>query len=595
MGARPEYTGFDDYARDEFLSHISTFSPVERDIFARLCDAWAPTIPYHQFLASIKDVESAENALGHLMGKLKSARIGLITTAVVNDSRAPSGIVLTAKGSLEFWIHYLEEINATLQAGDFWVFPTTATLAEHGFRPPDYHLTDTDSTQLNEIYQRKDHEPAILQMRLLEGCRVVFTAANTRNFIDQAVAWFRKDLNERGFLAEMARIKDTSLSELQKRLASGEREATLDITRTMLSERTSLAYRRNTDESDQVFQIAFLLLNFVEAQLGAVTERKEQEASLEREIEVIEASVNGADGLFMTQDRFAEIVDAAQGRLGDAGIRFPERLTARLLTPKPRRRLSIILYINGVYIHRDRIREFFDLRHAPLSLKLVDEYIDLMEGFLRGRTTLAGEILGSRDRLEEDIQSRVERHDPLLGEFLAHPQLLAEALVHDARRRNEKARPDEIKAAIGKYIDITESKLQPLSELFGISAVRILDTAFSRVNVFRQLILRFSGRYESIRQTYLRRFPPPAARSRSGEDLARNAAERRRAADRALARDTATPSRGGAAPRRSESTRRAASPPKPRAKSPQELDAAWKEFDKALRSRPRNTGEGEES
>jgi hypothetical protein len=580
MRTRPDYVDYENEGRDEFLSRIGAFPPPEREVFRRLCGAWQDVIPYDGFIAKLSDLEDGETILQRLMAGLQRAEVGLITTKLQEETRVPGGIVLTLKGSVQFWVDRFAEAYLSLQSTTYWRLPIQADLIEAGFKPPDYHIVDTDSAELCAAYQRQSDEPVILRMRLLEECRILLSGFMVHEVIDKAREWFLSDLADRGFLAEIARIKDTSLSEIQKSVSTGDRNAWLDLTRSVIAERATLAYRRNAEETDQIFQVAFLILNFVEAQIGVAADRKEHEEAVDREVEAIEDAVLSVEGGVMAQDTFAELVDKAQDRLGKDAVRLTDRLTKRLLTPRPRRRLPMILYIHGVYIHRDRIRDVLDQRHARIRSRLLDEYSDLMEAFLRGRVMDAGEVFGSRDRVDDDILARVERHDPLIGEFLSRAQLLAEALIHDARQRQAGARPDELKAAISRYINVAESRLQPLSQIFGINVPQVFDRTFARMNVFRQLLLKISGRYESIRQTYLRRFPQSASRldSEFPRPVSRSASGRLREAESSRGRGE-TDTIGGRG--------RSAPSARQRMRSPRETEQAWKEFDRAIHSRPR--------
>jgi len=198
----------------------------------------------------------------------------------------------------------------------------------------------------------------------------------------------------------------------------------------------------------------------------------------------------------------------------------------------------------------------------------------------------------SRGDFDQDIHHRAERQDPVLGELLVRPQLLAEAVIRDARLRRDDITTDELKEILAVYFDIASSELLPAIELFDLDLVAMFDTAFGRINVFRQLILRLSGRHDSLRRNYLRRFGTRSTRlsyADDGEPVAPGGGRTRTESQdapglrtrgtgpRGHEPDTVTPQRRPSTPK---------SPPKPKIKSPRELDRAWQDFDEALRIKP---------
>ena len=264
MAVQPDYVSFEPKAREELLSQIGSFSPVEREIFQRLCESWAPEIRRARFLARSGGTE-VEVALDRLMTKLRGAELGLVRTEVVEDKRLPTTIVLTSKGDLVFHMHLLEEETARLSETGYRVLPSIPRLEQRKAVPPDYHVTDADSAVLAEAYLSDEPEPAIFRVRLLGEYRILVTSRSVRPLIRNTVTWLRTNLEERGFLEEVARVADTSLMEIKQRLTQRTPDVWLDLARAIVQERNTIAYRKNIGEDDEVFQAAFLVMNFVDA------------------------------------------------------------------------------------------------------------------------------------------------------------------------------------------------------------------------------------------------------------------------------------------------------------------------------------------
>lgn len=585
MNAQPDYINYEPTAREELLSQSGSFATAERALFQRLCDSWEPEIDVDRFLGEdTGDGERDRVVLDRLMAKLRSAQLGLLVTRGTGPDQVTRAIILTDKGSLTFFLELLEvELNRIRKAG-FTILPSTEILDKRRALPPAYHVTDADTATLVRVYSEETPEPAIYGLRLLGEYRIVVASQTVRTMINSALRWLRTTIEERGLIEELARIKDTGLMDLKQQMATKRPDFWQDIAGTLVAERATIAFRKNLEESNEVFQVAFLLMGFVEAQLGAAKQKKEVGHLIDAELQLLCEQVQKVAGGKMNQEEFATLVDQASGKLGAAGASFSGRLTQAVLTPRPKRRLPIILFIHGWYIHRDRIKSVFETARVEVGPTLQQEYTDLMESFLKGRLSVAGEIFGSKDDLDDDVKERVARIRPLLGEFLVRPQMLAEAVIHDARIRQDGISTDEITGVLGAYFDITTSQLLRASELFDIDVVEIYDAAYSNVNVFRQLFLRISGRFESLRKSYSRRFGPRRDGHRRSDD-----GSVAPAGGRSEVQPVDAPGlriRGsGRRDRQSgddhaESERRAPQAPKP--KSPHELDKAWTDFNEAI-------------
>ena len=592
MSEQPDYVGFEPRGRDEVLSQIGGFAAHERAIFHRLCDRWSPRIDVDRFLSSAQaSAEQERSALERLMAKLRTAEIGVLTTRAGKSGREPHQIVLTRRGSLDYWVAILEEAIARLLQTGFHVLPSEQRLKEVRALPPDYHIVDADSSHL--VTPRRDGGAAsvIYRIRLMGSFRILFTTGTAADLLTQAVSTLKRDLAERGIVEELARLKDTSISELRRRMESKVPDVLLDLTKTLVKERSTVAFRKNLDETDEVFQLAYLVMMFVEARVGAAKEQQKHEHLVTEELESLEGKTRAAGTTPLTQEEFSSLVEEAQTRLGPAAAAFASRLSQEFMRPRPRRKLPHILYIHGVYVHASCVARLFEQSRARMSAHLSREYTELMEAFLRGRAPGIAEIFGSRDMLNEDIERRVNRQLPLFGELLARPQIVAEAIIHDAKQRRELISTEELKVLLAEFFNIESSELKPLCELFGLSIVAIYDEAFARTSVLRQILLRLSGRHESLRATYTRRFGArPRAMSRSA---AEEALTGRAAADGGGLHDPPGVRAGGrSGPADQPETPRAQRhvparrPVRPKAKSRNEIEQIWREFGKALHTKP---------
>ena len=596
MNVQPDYVSYDAKGRDELLSQIGVVSPAERTLFHRLCEGWEPSIDAQRFLRSVAgSSEQAQSTLERLMARLKGAGLGVLTTRDEADHRVPDCVILTSKGSLEYWIAVLEKEYRQMLGRAYHLLPTRDRLKERNVLPPAYHVAEGDSTALVSAYGDPQTEPRILEYRLLGEFRIIIPTTCIRSLIGAAMHRLRTDLEERGLSDEMARLMNLTIMELKSRVAAKAPDFWLSLTRTMVKERVTIAFRKNLEEQDEIFQTAYLVMSFVDAQIGEARERKEQEHQVDEEILAVAHAVQASGARLFPQEEFLALIDGAVGRLGSTAPAFTRRLTEQLLTPAPRKALPHVVFLAGAYVHRDHVRALFERSRGEVSARVNQELLDLTEAFLRGRLTDIGEVLGSRERLNDDLLERSERLDPVFGATVSRPQLIAEAVIHDARARSESVTPDDLRTLLSRYFDVGNSRLLPMAELLDVSVVATLDAAYSHLNVFRQLLLRMSGRFESMRSTYARRFGRPPGR-REG-DTASVPPEGGRSTSDSSTDGPGTRSQitGRTDGRQAPAARRRrpvrpTTPARPRPKSRQEVDHVWSEFNKAIHTR-RSSGE----
>ncbi|MFW5684997.1 MAG: hypothetical protein ACOC1I_09100, partial [Spirochaetota bacterium] len=589
MSTQPDYVSFETRGRDELLSQIGSFSPTERALFERLCASWAPKIDVDRLLRRAETSEEQERtALERLMAKLRTAQIGVLTTRETEAGVEPDAVILTSTGSLVYWEAVVDEAIRRLVRQGHRLLPTEQRLGELKALPPDYHLVEADSSRLVAAYNTETEAETIFRLRLMADIRILFTTNTARPLILRSIQVLRQDLAERGILEELARVSDMSLTETRKQLESKAPDVWLRLMKSLVKERSTIAFRKNIDESDELFQVAYLIMVFVDAQIGAAKEQKEYEQVVSEELATLERLVLEAPQATLTQDEFSALVEDAQSRLEKGAIQFSKRLQDEVLSPRAKRRLPRILYIHGLYIHGSRVRTTFEKGRQEISERLAREYTELMEAFLRGRSPEIGEIWSSRELFNEDIARRVERQHPLVSELLARPQMLAEAVIQDAKQRREGVSTEELKGVLAAYFNVESSAVRPLHELFEVNLVDIFDAAFAGIGVFRQIFLRIAGRYESLRATYIRRFGPRSQpRLSFAGDQHPSAGAGRSAGPGGEPAGTRTRGTGNRShrPETTNAERRRASPPpppKPRRKSHDEIEQIWKDFDKAL-------------
>ena len=583
MSTRPEYVDFDSKSRDELLSQIGTFDPAERTIFGRLCEAWQPRMDAQRFLGTVSAADQESAALRRLMTKLRTAQLGLLTTKATVNGVMPDSIILTSRGSIDFWRELIKEETIFSSPEAILTLPSESRLAERRLMPPGYLITDIDSTTLAQTHSGRGDESQIHRLRLLDDYRIIFAAESTHLLVNQAFSTLRRDIEERGILEELARLRNTSLTEMRAQLKSKSPDAWLENTRTLVKERATVAYRKNIEPVDELFQMAYLVMSFVDARMGLARQSQEDHEAVDAQIKELAREVAAAPRGTMDQQTFEQLMTKAEEKLGAHSRAFRSQLDEQVFTPRKRRTLPVVSLIHGLYVHQDRLASLFEGTLTEARGRLMEEYAELLEAFLRGRDSDITEILGSRARLDSDIRERIDRIHPLLAEILARPQALAEAMVREARRKGTADSLEELKVALSGYFQVEDSKLKPLQDILGIDIPAAFDRAYERLSVFRQLLLRITGKHESLRSSYEKRFATTHHRTRYTDALPDPASPS--ATRNAMSGGNAgnsSGSRSGARARSKYRSAKAKAPAKPKAKSAQEIEDLWKEFGDAI-------------
>ncbi len=598
MDGRPDYIRMEPKGREELLSQLGSFSPQERALFQRLCDSWAPIIDLKRFVASNDlQLDRQQAPFDRLMSKLKKCHLGLYLSSVEGQERRPVAVVLTNPEEQRFFFHLLSEALDELGYGAGSGLPEVNRLAERGVIIPAQHATDADSAALAQAASAPggtELPGSILRLRLLDDYTIMVPSTDAKRLISNTLRWLRHAVEDAALLDELSRVRNESPAELRRMVKEESTAFWHDLCRTISTERQAIAYRRDRSPNDDLFQAAFLIMNYIEARSGAAQKRERRRERIDEELQALEEAIRKAEGAILDSSEFGRLMTAGEKRLGDLAPELQKRFTAQLLTPLPRRALAPVHYLHGDYLHRDNAFTLFDRLRAGVASRLQKEYVEVMKEMLRGKHPEYGAFFESRSAFEADILQRADAIDAVIVEFLEQPQMLAEALVHHTKMVRKNLTAEELRSVLSELFDVRSSTLLELPIVFGLSMVELFETAFARQSVFRQLWFRVSGRYENLHESYRKRTATrkhaPTRRDRPG-DGATNEAHGQEGRGDTLPEEAAGVRTTGTGPRRREA-RTSQTPsgsrsqtPSPRPKTRKQVDRAWNEFGEALRKK----------
>ena len=622
----PEYILADEKEREEFLSHIGNFSSPERELFHKLAAAWQPLIPWERFVANAGlGISAGMQDLERLLNKLRTARIGLITTRYKEGSRHRQGIILARENSKRFWAAMVDEAFESLYESISHPLPLEGNLKEEGIDVPDHYLTTLDSEGIvHAMSPDSSEERAIYRIPSLEGEHLIVTSSNIRRFIGIAIAKIRYHLQSTNLLSETARVLDTSLMDIKNQVQNREPSFWLSFTGKVLQSRKVFA-SKGLKVGKSFYHCAQLLKLLIDGQIQDARKKKQEREERELDMKQLLEEMRQLEKPLCVQQEFTGRLEQFKEKYEDQFKDFQEAFYERFVKSQGKRTLPRIVIVDKGYIHRDRLYPHFYERFLDAASVLDQEYVDEMTRQLKTGNRNNSEIFYSKESFESDIESRVERIDSFVASLLKKPGMLGESIIHTAKQQKAAKTVDDLKDKLEAYFQPNSMRLKSYASVFALNLFEIFERAFTRLHVLHQLWIRITGKYESYKERYVGDYREDIRnRKQRGESLSQPTSRARRSSDTAeggspaerLARRTRTADasagtasagsgagggaggRGAGAARRgrgsgrpsgagtespSRSSRRSAPPRKVERKpNPKHADDAWKDFSEGL-------------
>ena len=586
----PGYVTMDEKEREEFLSDIGTFSPAEREVFHRLCNAWEPEIPYSRISGG---TSSEQNNLDRLIEKLRVHGYGLIRTSVEGRKSQKTAVVLTSRWDIRYCVTLLdEEILRLLDSGSP-VFATEHQLRTNGVALPDEFVRPADFDTLARAYSEDfGTTPPILRLEGLNGVKHLTSSRFARRFVSAAIERVKSQCVNAPLLELLARLRDKSLTETRNIVGSKDAGSWLELTTLLLDNRDTIEAKRNVVVDEGLFQAAFLVHGFLVSEIAETKKRKRATEEKKADFAAIVQAVLEQESPLLSTDELASVVQRVRPKYGAAFESFSREFYDAVLSPIGKRNMPLLLRVVDRYIHRDRVYAQFRARLADATIDLGEEYVSRMNYQLRHPLSTTDQAFLSRDNFENDIEDRVRTQYPYLWHLIQKPGLFAEALIQGLKHEKGSATVDEIRPNLAKYLNVKEGEFLPLSHLLDLNMVSIYEIAFQRLPVLRHLFYRISGRYDAYKSKYAGRTMQSVTRDRHRfrdtdpplpEPGVLGASRRRYEASNA---PTGMPAPGSTRPKQRPHRKSVAEEGKPasrRVYNEIERNEAWIEFSKSLR------------
>ena len=573
----PPYVEFEAKEREQFLSELGNFSPPQRELFHTLCKTWQPEIPYNRLLTQVAgSTKNVAFEIDRLMERLSEKRCGLLVLRYDEKETVKDKIILTAQGDSRYFYFRLRNELGSFFANPQEPLPLESGLSAKGLRIPPECMRNVSDDDFSRIFSDQTGEDFLLyRVPLAEGEALFIPTGEGVRFINACLARLREYFSNTNLLAEMARIKETSLADMKRRVDSKDPIFWLDLGKSILTLKNDPLFQKKVQTDANMFRFADVLSRFIEKHLSELQKRKIENEERERDLEALNLQIEKEKGGLVTQERFTELFGTIKEKYGTESDAVRKEFFEKYLEVKEKTRIPVIVQIAKQYIHRNNFYDYFIGSLFACREILYEQYFKEMEYLIKTNNRDKKTVFFSRENFETDIIDRLKEDDPFLSEVIQKPRLLAEIVIHTLKEKRRVKNMNDIKEELEKYFKPDSMEYKSLPLIFGLSVLDIFQRAFSHLPFWRQIWLKITGKYKSYQNQYFGLGGRPASMSGKG---ANRSGKQGAGESQGPAAQQDSRSQDGTQPRR-----RRPIEIKKKAYTKKQQESAWQEFSKTLK------------
>ena len=501
----PSYTQFDAKDREQFLSEIGNFTPLQREIFHTLCKTWQPEIPYSRLIAQISaTVKNGPHEVDRLLEKLSEKKCGLITVRYVNGEPEPEKILLTTPGDCRYHFFRLTNELEAFYADRENHLPLETFLAEKGFRPPSACIEHLEEKDFSRVFDETVPEDYILyRVALSDGQGLLLPPGGGTRFINHCLSKMRESLIDTNLAGELARLLETSIADLKRRLETKDPLFWMDITKTVHLLKNDLRAGKRASVPEGFYQTAEVLSRLIECHLTTLKRRKMEKEERLKDMEALALQMEKEKDPLITHDRFNLLIGTLSDKYGDGFEEFRKEFFENFVEFKAQFKVPPVVFIGSHFLHRNNFYQVFLDRLFSLRGILEKNLILTMERLLRTGNRERKTVFFSRDNFETGILELINESDPILKEIFEKPRLLTEVTIYTQREKSKVKDMEIVKIELEKYFRIESMTLKSFSLILHLTIIDIFLQAFFRLPWWRQLWIRITGKFKSYQNQYM--------------------------------------------------------------------------------------------
>ena len=485
--------------REEFLSQVGSFTQEQRRIFHRICDFYDPALDYNRFvLHAGKDILFANNQIEILMKKLKNAHYGLLQFHVHEGELKPEKIIISNRDSNEYYTALIDDEIQRILIDETRSFLTLDELEEMNQRIP-FDMVDNISPELlgPKAFGGGKTGARILSVNLKHGGSLLMTGNSAKTVIGIGQLRIRNALKNTSFITMMSRLMDNKISDIQKKMRTGDRRFWLEISTKVLESREDLQLRFKYLESS-LFQSSELLFHYYTNAVEQEEQERKDNAARDTAMDEVCMEILKKENFLVTDDGLMRLLEPHEKKWPG----FKEGFYEKAVKVNTKIGLPLIINLADKYIHRDHLYPFFRAELGVQSKELKYHYIQVMERMLRTNNKDKITIFYTRETFRDDVNEQLKSESPVLADLLTKPKILSEGIVHYFKNLKKVRDISKIKDFMNNFFDNGVIKFKDSDYLLNLYLLEIFDESYKFLSLWRKFLLKLSGKKESFRNQY---------------------------------------------------------------------------------------------
>ncbi|MDR1316026.1 MAG: hypothetical protein LBK13_04050 [Spirochaetales bacterium] len=501
----PFYVEYGAEEREQFLSDLGNFSPPQYEVFQTLCKMWQPEIPYNKFMAQISSaIKNVAAELDRVLDKLSQKKCGLLKIHYSSGEQVRDSIILTEPASPRFFYYSTLNELEIFFSGLGEHIPYEDYLESCGVKPPS--VRELEQGQYSVIFEdaKEKKDFRIYRVVLPNRKALLLPAGGGMRYINFCLGRLRESLTDTNMASGVARVQQISMNELYKRAESKDPLTILGIAKAIQQLRHDTVETRRLQVTETVFGCMLILSHLISCNIEEIKRRKGVEEDLLRDKNALLHLIEGESDPLIPEKRFTDLVNTFKDKYKNNFENFRKEFMESALTPQGEEKIPVVISIFNSYIHRNNFFHLFLSRLNIFRVNAEQFTIKTMEQILRTNNREGNTIFYSKENLDTGLKNFLRQSDLCLYEMFNNPKILSELIIYTLKTKKKVREIDVIETELGKYFTQETMQFRGLSGILNISLIDIFHRAFFRLAWWRQLLIKFSGKYASYEGQYAR-------------------------------------------------------------------------------------------
>ncbi len=503
----PSYASYSESDREAFLSQLGNFTPYQRTVFHTLCKAQNGAVRYKTFADRISlQIKNVHSEIDALVKKLNVHRLALFLysyeTSGKEVQKKKEYIILTDQGDQSFYRFSMQQLFEDITAGSTPRLPTGKVLEEFNISIPDYMISEISRENLRKPYiQDIFITPSILSFQVKNDEHIYFLSSQLNQLIQLCIQVIRDYTQSNSILSELARFKNTSITNLKQNLATRTPLTWMDLSKTIIEFDGKRSQQQFTI-GDSFCQAAEMVYTYLKNEIADAKQKQEQEQELESDLQKIVEKLKKKYFEPISQERLNNELDTLKEKYGDRYQEVKDQFFERYSKLKEATKLPHVVFIGKSYIHRTHLHKYVAYRFKELSAEMEEQYINLMKRLLRTSNRNEDATFFSKKNFNVDIERRIREADRFIAELLERPRILAEAIIYVAKEEKQIKDIDQVKHVLEQYFLPGTMQYKQISEICNLNIFIIFQKAFTDLPALRQFWMKITGKFRAYRDKY---------------------------------------------------------------------------------------------